>query len=219
MIRRVDGRSPGRFIAEEIAGLLGADLHIRLSPNDQGRCCEMAMDPPPPDSDMSAMFAQLTPPVIAAPTNPPMAAPFAADVANTAAWRAAEIPAANGHGTARGLATVYAVLAGRGEHNGVRLLSPEVERIREGQGRDVDLLLGVGMAGVPMEFALGVVLSGPECSTDPILGPSGTTATAARSAWPIRRSGRRLGHEQDGCCPAGDPRKVAILEAVYASLG
>jgi CubicO group peptidase (beta-lactamase class C family) len=222
VIRRVDGRSPGRFIAEEITGPLGADLYVGLSPEDQTRCCEMAMDPPPPDSDMSAMFAQLTPAVIAALTNPPMAAPFAADVANTAAWRAAEIPAANGHGTARGLATVYAVLAGRGEYNGVRLLSPEgVERIREGQGRDVDLLLGAGMAGVPMEFALGVVLSGPEGQYGPnprAVGHDGYGGSFGMAdpeaglavAWVMNKMGAVL---------AGDPRKVAILEAVYASIG
>jgi CubicO group peptidase (beta-lactamase class C family) len=151
-----------------------------------------------------------------------MAAPFAADVANTAAWRSAEIPAANGHGTARGLATVYAVVAGGGEHDGVRLLSPEgVERIREGQGRGVDLLLGAGMAGVPMEFALGVVLSGPEGQYGPnprAVGHDGYGGSFGMAdpeaglavAWVMNKMGGVL---------AGDPRKVAILEAVYASLG
>ena len=39
-------------------------------------------------------------------------------------WRAAEIPAANGQASAMGLARLYAALAGGGELEGVRLMSP-----------------------------------------------------------------------------------------------
>ena len=41
-------------------------------------------------------------------TNPPGA--FDAEVVNSGAWRAAEVPAINGHGTARGAAGLYAAL-------------------------------------------------------------------------------------------------------------
>ena len=43
---------------------------------------------------------------------------------NTREWRLAELPAANGHGNARGLARMYAMLAHGGELDGVRVLSP-----------------------------------------------------------------------------------------------
>ena len=42
--------------------------------------------------------------------------------ANTREWRKAEIPAANGHGSARAIAKFYGVLANGGERNGVHFL-------------------------------------------------------------------------------------------------
>ena len=169
VIRRITGRSVGTFVADEIAAPLGADVSIGLDTSSIERCATLSMDAPPPDSANAAMFAQLDPAVLAALTNPSMAAPAAADIGNAESWRRAEIPAANGHATARALATVYAVLAQGGDHAGTRLLSATAaERIREGQGRAVDLVLGVGNAGLPNEWALGVLLSGPEA----IYGPN-----------------------------------------------
>jgi CubicO group peptidase (beta-lactamase class C family) len=59
--------------------------------------------------------------------------------------RAAEIPAANGHGTARAIAALYGNLAGRGSYGSRQVLSPEAaERVREGQGSCRDLVVGAG---------------------------------------------------------------------------
>jgi CubicO group peptidase (beta-lactamase class C family) len=46
VVRRVDGRTLGRFVAEEIAGPLGADFHIGLDPSEFGRVSNVV--PPPP---------------------------------------------------------------------------------------------------------------------------------------------------------------------------
>lgn len=221
VIRRVTGRSVGRFIEDEIAGPLGADVRIGLRDADIARCATLAMDAPPPDSANAAMFAQLDPAVLAALANPSMAPPGAADIANADAWRRAEIPAANGHATAAGLATVYALLAQGGEHNGVRLLSvAAAERIREGQGRGVDLVLGVGNAGLPNEWALGVILSGPECIYGPnprAFGHSGYGGSFGMADPEQRMSlGYVMNHMGNNL--SGDPRQVALTEAVYACL-
>ena len=40
-------------------------------------------------------------------------------------WRKAEVPAANGHGNARSVATIQGLITNGGEINGVRLLKPE----------------------------------------------------------------------------------------------
>jgi CubicO group peptidase (beta-lactamase class C family) len=221
VIRRVSRRSVGRFVAEEIAGPLDADLKIGLGDDDIARCAILTMDAPPPDSANAAMFAQLDPAVLAALANPSMAPPAAADIANADAWRRAEIPAANGHATATGLATVYAVLAQGGEHGGVRLLSPEAaERIREGQGRGVDLVLGVGNAGLPNEWALGVILSGPEGLYGPnprSFGHSGYGGSFGMADPEARLSiGYVMNHMGNNL--SGDPRQVALTEAVYACL-
>jgi CubicO group peptidase (beta-lactamase class C family) len=221
VIRRVSGRSVGRFVADEIAGPLGADVKIGLDDDDIARCATLTMEAPPPDSANAAMFAQLDPAVLAALANPSMAAPGAADIANADAWRRAEIPAANGHATATGLAAVYAVLAQGGEHAGIRLLSPEAaERIREGQGRGVDLVLGVGNAGLPNEWALGVILSGPEgiYGRNPrSFGHSGYGGSFGMADPEARLSiGYVMNHMGNNL--SGDPRQVALTEAVYACL-
>src|SRR5256885_5653392 len=110
--------------------------------------------------DRAGVFAQLPPAAIAALTTP-MAG---AGEANTPEWRAAEIPAANGHGTARAVAALYGIFAGRGTHDGHRVLSAEaVERVREGQGSCRDLVLGAGL-GHETEIGLGLWLSGPNGS-------------------------------------------------------
>lgn len=221
VVRRIDGRSIGAFIAEEIAEPLDADVIIGLDDAAIARCATLSMDEPPPDSANAAMFAQLDPAALAALANPSMAAPGAADIGNADSWRRAEIPAANGHATARGLAKVYELLAAGGELGGRRLLSREsTERIREGQGRTVDLVLGIGNGGLPNEWALGVLLSGPEGIYGPnpkAFGHSGYGGSFGMAdpeaqlsiAYTMNRMGNNL---------SGDPRQVALLDAVYASL-
>jgi hypothetical protein len=61
---------------------------------------------------------------------------------NSPEWRSAQLPAANGHTTARSLARMYGALARGGEVDGVRLLSPEaVRRAADEQVRGPDAVL------------------------------------------------------------------------------
>jgi CubicO group peptidase (beta-lactamase class C family) len=70
-------------------------------------------------------------------------------------WRRAEIPAANGQGNARSVATIQSVIAGGGEAR-VRLLSTTgCDTVFEGQSNSKDLVLGM-----PMRFGMGYGLSG-----------------------------------------------------------
>jgi CubicO group peptidase (beta-lactamase class C family) len=221
LIRRISGRSVGAFVAEEIAAPLRADVTIGLDDGQIARCARLSMDPPPPDSANAALFAQVDPAVLAALANPSMAAPGAADIGNADAWRRAQIPAANGHATATALATVYAVLAQDGTHAGIRLLSAEAaERIREGQGRAVDLVLGLGNGGRPNEWALGVLLSGPEGLYGPnprAFGHSGYGGSFGMADPEARLSiGYAMNHMGNNL--SGDPRQVALTESVYACL-
>lgn len=221
VIRRADGRSVGRFVREEIAGPLDTDIYIGLPRSEWERVATLSMENPGDTSDVAAMFATLSPAAIAALTNPSMAAPQAAEIANRPEWRSAEIPAANGHLTARALASVYAVLAGGGEHKGIRLLGPEsAERVREGQGRGVDLVLGAGMGGGEMEFALGVILSGPESQYGPNPRAFGHDGYGGSFGMADPEGGIALGYVVNhmGVTLAGDPRKVALLDAVYGAL-
>src|SRR5690606_7371278 len=138
VVRRVTGLLPGAFLEQEVTGPLGIDFTIGLPGKEAGRVAELVHAPAVRSSDRASFFAQLAPVAVAALTNPVVGAAEA----NTPEWRAAEIPAANGHGTARAVAALYGVLAGRGTYGGRRVLSPEAaERVREGQGSCLDLVL------------------------------------------------------------------------------
>jgi CubicO group peptidase (beta-lactamase class C family) len=142
VVRRITGRSIGTFFADEVAGPLGADFHIGL-PEEEDRRVSLVI--PPPAIDLAAL--QPTEYALRALANPPMDA----WLSHQDWWRRAEIPAANGHGNARSVATVQSVIAGRGAARGTRLLSEEGCRpIFEEQANGTDLVLGT-----PIRFGMG----------------------------------------------------------------
>jgi CubicO group peptidase (beta-lactamase class C family) len=162
IVRRVTGRSLTRFVAEDIAGPLGADFQIGARQADWGRCAEII--PPPP---LPFDLARLDPDsVLVKVATGPVAN---ATAPNTAPWRLAEIGAANGHGNARSVARIMSALAlggtvggtggsaGGSAGGGVRLLSPStIEHIFREQAHGIDLFLGV-----PIRFGIGYGLSEP----------------------------------------------------------
>ncbi|HET6529592.1 MAG TPA: serine hydrolase domain-containing protein [Actinoplanes sp.] len=100
IVRRVDGRSPARFVAEEIAGPYAADFGFGLAPVDVARCAEIEIgDVEWPDRQTRFM------------ANPPGARE--PGVVNSALWRSAVIPAVNLHATAVAIARFYAALMSR----------------------------------------------------------------------------------------------------------
>ena len=77
-----------------------------------------------------------------------------ASVAWTTDWRAAEIGAANGHGNARAVAHIQALVANGGELDGVKVLSPEtIELVFDEQAHGDDLVLQL-----PVRFGMGYAL-------------------------------------------------------------
>jgi CubicO group peptidase (beta-lactamase class C family) len=117
LIRRVTGMTPGTLLRRQIAGPLGADVHIGLPSAEHGRVAEFAWPLPPADpgwaevsAEMPAEISEIRLMTHHAYLNPPGLS--GAGVVNTAAWRTAEIPSANAHATAAGVARIYAALAG-----------------------------------------------------------------------------------------------------------
>jgi len=147
VIRRVDGRTLGPFFAEEVAGPLGGDFHIGLPESEFGRVSNV-IPPPPLPIDMESIDPNS--PGFKTFTGP---AP-AAETAWTTEWRTAQIGAANGHGNARSVAGIQAVVANGGTHNGVTLLSDDtIDLIFDEQANGVDLVLGL-----PVRFGMGYAL-------------------------------------------------------------
>ena len=160
VVRRVSGKPLGRFVAEEIAGPLGADFQIGAREGDWDRVADV-VPPPPAPFDLSDLDPSS--PMVRTFTGPV----GSAEAANTPAWRRAEIGAVNGHGNARSVARTLRAVSLGGEVDGVRLLSPEtIGLIFEEQADGVDLVLGI-----PLRWGIGYALPRPE--TLPYLPQSG----------------------------------------------
>ncbi|MEU0414166.1 serine hydrolase domain-containing protein [Streptomyces griseorubiginosus] len=216
VVRRVSGLRPGAFLEREVTGPLGIDFTIGLPEKDAGRAAELVHPPVVSSSEQAQIFAQLTPAALAALTNPVAGAAEA----NTPAWRAAEIPAANGHGTARAVAALYGIYAGRGSYGGHRVLSPKAaERVREGQGSCRDLVLGIGL-GNDTELGLGLWLSGADGSYGPNPRAFGHDGFGGSCGLADPESGVALGYVMNRMGPhiANDPRKTALVDALYRAL-
>ncbi|MET9908119.1 serine hydrolase domain-containing protein [Streptomyces sp. NPDC006476] len=216
VVRRVSGQLPSAFLAREVTGPLGIDFTIGLPEQEAGRAAELVHPPVASSSEQAAIFSQLTPAALAALANPVVGA----DEANSPAWRAAEIPAANGHGTARAVAALYGIFAGRGTYGGRRVLSPEAaERVREGQGGCRDLVLGAGL-DAETEIGLGLWLSGDNGSYGPNPRAFGHDGFGGSCGLADPEAGVSLGYVMNRMGPqiANDPRKMALIEALYSAL-
>ncbi|MFJ2829738.1 serine hydrolase domain-containing protein [Streptomyces sp. NPDC087263] len=216
VVRRVSGLLPGAFLEREVTGPLGIDFSIGLPEKESGRAAEVVRQRAATTSEQAAVLAKLTPVALAALSNPLIAA----TEANTSRWRAAEIPAANGHGTARAIAALYGILAGRGSYGSRRVLSPEAaERVREGQGSCRDLVVGAGFE-YETEIGLGLWLSGPNGSFGPNPRAFGHDGFGGSCGLADPEAGISLGYVMNRMGPhiADDPRKMALVDALYSAL-
>ena len=144
LVRRISGKPLKQFVAEEIAGPLGADFQIGAAESDWARIADV-VPPPPLPFDLQALG--LDSPAVKTLTGPPIEA----GVANTPGWRLADIGAANGHGNARSVARIMSVVSRGGEIDGIRLLSPgTIDLIFREQLNGTDLVLGV-----PLRLGIG----------------------------------------------------------------
>lgn len=215
VVRRITGLLPGEFLRQEITGPLDIDFTIGLPEKDAHRVAEL-VQPKTVSREQAALFARMEPVAIASLLNPGTGTA----AANTPEWRAAEIPAANGHGTARAVAALYGILAGRGSVDGRRILSEKAaERVREGQGSCRDLVLGAGFAH-DTELGLGLWLSGENASYGPNPRAVGHDGAGGSCGLADPEAGIALGYVMNrmGANIADDPRKMALIDAVYQSL-
>lgn len=202
IVRRVDGRSIGRFLAEELARPLEADFHIGLPRQFEQRVA--AVIPPDRPADMGAI--EMNPAMRLALASPALD-PARADSRD---WRAAELPAMNGHGSAQGIARLYAAAIARA--GPTALLS---QRTFEAMTRPVadrpDVVLGFNPQW-SMGFARNAGgMLGPEPDTFGHGGWGGSlgcahAATGIAIGYALNHMGAEL---------VGDPRATAICRAVF----
>jgi CubicO group peptidase (beta-lactamase class C family) len=214
VVRRITGKSLGRYWREELAGPLGIDCHIGLAAEDDARVAEFIPLPPGVPNVEEELIKNAGPMTAKALNNPPKTV---ADM-NTPAWRRAEIPAGNAHTNARALARLYGALACGGQVDGIRVLSPHsVERARTEQASGPDAVL----FGLPTRFALGFSLppkdAGFGSSSDSAFGCPGAGGSIG-FADPAAHLGfgYTMNQMQPGMPP--DPRALRIISALYTAL-
>jgi CubicO group peptidase (beta-lactamase class C family) len=161
LVRRITGTTYGTYLRESLAGPAGLDFFVGLTPALEARCAELV--PRPASAEDAALRQALSadPATLSglalmrvnAYRNPPEVS--GTGVVNTHAWRAAEVPSTNGHGTARGVARLYAALAGDGTLDGARILAPELIARACAPAADGDDIV----LGRPTRFGLGFQLT------------------------------------------------------------
>jgi len=147
IVRRVDGRPLAQFAQEALCQPLGiTDFYLGIPDSVEARVATIRQE--------GAPLAALAPDDLALQITPaPVTIPA---VVNRPDFRRASIPGGGGIMSARAIARHYAMLAGYGTLDGVRILSPErIDIIRTCQTTDVP-----GLFGTPSRFGLGYGLGG-----------------------------------------------------------
>jgi len=221
IVRRITGQTIGAFLREEVAAPLGADIWIGLPESENDRVATLYLADRDPRSPMAQKLA----------SDPNWIGwKFVAntggdrDNVNSRERHAAEIPAAGGIATGRGLARLYAPLSRDGSVNDVRLLQPQsLPAMRESRSAsDCDLLLRI-----PTTFTLGLskswgarrlgpgqhVILGENAFGTPGMGGSmGFADSDARMSfgYVMNRHGSGVGLNERG---------QGLIDAAYRSLG
>jgi CubicO group peptidase (beta-lactamase class C family) len=215
LIRRADGRSVGRILAEDIAGPLGLDLWIGLPEEVEHRVAPVLAPHPPTPEDVESFQALLAPGTFgwrSLTFDGSFDFASVADTYNRRDVHAAELPASNGTGTARALSRLYAACIG--EVGGIRLLgSEQVDRARAEAVRGIDAVWGFETA-----FGLGFWL---HTDQHPKLGPGSFGHSGPQClAFADPDTGVAFGWvaNQPGTL-GGDPRPATLIDAVRIAVG
>ncbi len=230
VIRRVSGQTVGQFLATQVTGLLGAEFWIGLPAGQEHRVLPNALPPGPRPAvpDLPRLYAErgIDPgsPLARAMLAPPRGDAGPGDpVWNTRGFHAAEIPAVNGIGTARGLARLFAACTG--ELDGVRLLSTATVAAARAPQTDATATVPefAVLTAAPPRFGLGFQLPGPPVVA--MLGPGcfGCTGAGGRLAFAYPERGVAFAFTCDTMLWNGldgpDPRWTPLLTEVSRALG
>ena len=205
LLRRVSGDTIGRRIARELRASLGADMYLGLPESEFARTAEF-------------QFAEWTPPDPAGLSELQLmrrnayANPIdlsGAGTVNSSGWRQAEIPSANLHATARGVARVYAALVA-GELLPASLLRDATIEHAQGVDRVLDR---------PSRFGLGFQLTQPERPLGPNATAFGHFGAGGSLGFCDPEAGIAFGYVMNAMGARWqNPRNRALVDSVYASL-
>lgn len=206
IFRRVDGRSMGTALRQDLAEPFGLDLWIGLPDSEHDRAADLQRPSGLPN------FGEVNDATRAAFLTP-WSSPAGRGQAE---WRRIEIPSANGHATAPALARLMGALANDGWLDGEVILSPALisEAARE-RIRGQDLVLPFEMSwGAGFMRNAPVKVWGPGEET---FGHSGWGGSCAFADPETRLAGAYVMNKQSTDL-LGDGRPKRLIEAAYRAL-
>ena len=138
IIRRIDGRMPGDYFKEEIAEPFNLDFHIGLSEDNIHRCADVGykrldnLNPQLgfikfiPNIFLNKDLNNLKETFVSGDFKKAFKSdPLDKDGPNSLDWRTAQIPAANGHGTAQSLAKLFGILSTGCQRDNIKILDTD----------------------------------------------------------------------------------------------
>jgi len=217
LVRRITGKTIGRFFNDEVAEPLGLEFWIGLPADVEPRVARLVSAPPPTDpailAQMAALFGPDTLAGRALSLNGAMSGPPGDSIFNLPEVHRSEIPAANGITTARSLSRLYAACIGTVK--GTRLFGKRtLDKALKIQSDAPDAVLGLRTT-----FGLGFMRTGPEIQ---MLGPNsfGHAGAGGSLGFGDFDSGVGFGYvmNQMGSGLLIDPRAARLIGAVKECL-
>ena len=206
VFRRADGRSLGTALREDLAQPFGLDVMVGTPDEEAPRIAQMQKPPAAPDLGVIDAIKQ---------------AAFldrgsAPGGRGSDVWRRMEIPSANAHATALGLARILGIVANGGMIAGKNLISPEgLARATRERVYGMDRVLPFRLswaAGFLRNKGLNIYGSNPSA-----VGHSGWGGSCAMADADKRLSVGYVMNKQSAYL-LGDPRPVGLINALYGCL-
>jgi CubicO group peptidase (beta-lactamase class C family) len=208
IVRRATGKMPGERL-RAVAGPLGADLWFGVPELEQHRCADVIWAGPgvPAEVDLEDLSGDALM-VALGYFNPPGYSSMG--VVNSPEWRSAEVPSANGHGTATGVARFYSALL-----EPHRLLSPGLlAEATRAQSEGYCPVLGEEVT-----FGLGFKPTVPRRPFGPNPRSFGHFGTGGAVGFADPDAGVAFGYVMNHVIPRWQSsRNRALIDAVYRSL-
>lgn len=204
IVQRAAGRSLGTILREDICEPLGIDFQIGTPESEHARAAEMKKP------SRGGEFGEITPPVKAA-----FFTKWAAPVRGSKQWRMVEIPSANGHATALGVARLYQAYATGGMISGVRVVSQEAFdalTTRRWKGDDLVLPFNIDWRTGVIGNSNRVYGPNPEAFGHSGAGGSvgfGDPVAGVSVSYVMNKQSHHI---------MGDPRSLRLIDALYACL-
>jgi CubicO group peptidase (beta-lactamase class C family) len=192
-----------------VAGPLGADVWFGVPRQELHRCAEVIWAP-------ANALGQIDPDALTGESlmlalgyfNPPGYS--STGVVNTNEWRGAQVPSTNGHGTATGLARIYAALIEPG-----RLLSPDLLAYATAVRSEGYC----PVLGEEVTFGLGFTPTSDRRRFGPNDGSFGHFGTGGALGFADPEAGVAFGYVMNHVIPRWQStRNRALIDAVYRSL-